>query len=162
MKNKSILLLVAMLVCYVTVGCGNAESETEGTSSVNVTEDTTTEETTTVETTTEETTTEETTTEVTSDNAATDKDMSEYPVTEETSETEGDGISVIEFTQYMLACGIVEVRKGPGDEYEKLGELQDCDRVKVTGMCSYAPWYRIEYNGKIGYVADGTLGIPTG
>ena len=148
MKKKSILLLVAMLVCYVTVGCGNTESETEGTSSVNVT----------VETTTEE----ETTTEVTIDNEATDKDMSEYLVTEETSETEGDGISVIEFTQYMLACGIVEVRKGPGDEYEKLGELQDCDRVKVTGMCSYAPWYRIEYNGKIGYVADGTLGIPTG
>lgn len=57
-------------------------------------------------------------------------------------------------TLYVKATSL-NVRTGPGTTYSKLGFLKNAAVVKVTGKVTGSTWYRISYNGKIGYV-DGT------
>lgn len=52
----------------------------------------------------------------------------------------------------MESTTYVNVRKGPGISYEKLGMLNPKDKVKVTG--AEDGWNKIEYNGQVGYVSS--------
>ncbi len=52
----------------------------------------------------------------------------------------------------------VNVRSLPTKSGEKLGSLSTNDEVKVTGQCAETSWYRIEYNGQVGYVNNSYLG----
>ena len=54
----------------------------------------------------------------------------------------------------MYAKSSVNVRDLPSSDGEKLGKLSEGAEVKVTGQCNETKWYRIEYDGKVGYVSN--------
>ena len=58
----------------------------------------------------------------------------------------------------MYAQNTVNVRSLPSTDGEKLGGLNQNDEVRVTGQCNESGWYRISYNGEIGYVSNNYLG----
>lgn len=45
----------------------------------------------------------------------------------------------------------VNVRKGPGTDYDKIGAVREGNIVTITGK-SHDGWYRIEYEGETGFV----------
>ena len=47
----------------------------------------------------------------------------------------------------------VNVRSGASTDYEQIGSLGANQKVTVTGQADTG-WYRIDYNGKVGYVSD--------
>ena len=51
----------------------------------------------------------------------------------------------------------VNVRSGPGSDYSKIGSLSQNDQVKVTGRADDNGWYRIVYDGSVGFVSDNYL-----
>ena len=57
----------------------------------------------------------------------------------------------------MYAVSGVNVRDLPASDGEKLGKLATGDAVTVTGQCNETKWYRIDYNGKTGYVSSNYL-----
>jgi len=59
--------------------------------------------------------------------------------------------------QVMYAKQSVNVRSIPSADGEKLGGLNLNDEVHVTGQCVETSWYRIDYNGGIGYVSNNYL-----
>ena len=46
----------------------------------------------------------------------------------------------------------LNVRSGPGKEYDSIGKLYPSDTIKITG--TDGNWYRIDYNGSQGYVSS--------
>lgn len=52
---------------------------------------------------------------------------------------------------YVKASSL-NVRSGPDTTYSKLGVLSNSAEVSVTGRVKGVSWYRISYNGKVGYV----------
>ncbi|MGN0156165.1 MAG: SH3 domain-containing protein [Lachnospiraceae bacterium] len=60
----------------------------------------------------------------------------------EVTETEGTG---------KITTESLNVRGGPGKEYEVIGKVYSADTVKITG--STDGWYRIVYDGTEGYVS---------
>ena len=57
-------------------------------------------------------------------------------------------------TMYVTATSL-NVRSGPETTYSRIGALKNSAEVSVTGVVDGFGWYRISYNGKVGYV-DGT------
>lgn len=57
-------------------------------------------------------------------------------------------------TLYVKATSL-NVRSGPETTYSKIGSLKNASEVTITGKVNGLTWYRIYYNGKVGYV-DGT------
>lgn len=55
------------------------------------------------------------------------------------------------------AKGTVNVRDIPDSSGNKLGALSYNDMVSVTGQCIETKWYRIDYNGAVGYVSNNYL-----
>lgn len=47
----------------------------------------------------------------------------------------------------------LNVRSGPGKDYDSIGKVYSSDTIKITGSSSN--WYRIDYNGSEGYVSAG-------
>lgn len=74
------------------------------------------------------------------------------PMVEEPKEPE---ITVTDMSAVMYATKDCNVRDGGSTSYKKIGSLKFNEEVTVTGICSTG-WYRIEYNGGVGYVS-GTL-----
>lgn len=58
----------------------------------------------------------------------------------------------------LFAQRNVNVRSGPGTDYEKLGTLSINQEVTVTGQDKETGWYQIEYNGTTAFVSDSYLG----
>ena len=58
-----------------------------------------------------------------------------------------------ELNKTMYATSSVNVRDLPTSDGEKLGKLSKDAAVTVTGQCNETKWYRIDYNGKVGYVS---------
>lgn len=69
-------------------------------------------------------------------------------------ESEAPEYTVTELEQIMYANTSVNVRTGPDTSYDKLGTLSLNQEVKVTGLCNESNWYRIDYNGEIGFVSS--------
>jgi uncharacterized protein YraI len=46
----------------------------------------------------------------------------------------------------------VNVRKGPGVGYDKLGELKQSEKVPVRGRTSDGAWYQVTFNNGVGWV----------
>ncbi|MBO5166354.1 MAG: SH3 domain-containing protein [Lachnospiraceae bacterium] len=67
-----------------------------------------------------------------------------------------DGI--VPMDAIMYAQSSVNVRIGHSADYEKIGSLTTNQEVAVTGQSSETGWYRIEFEGGIGYVSDAYLG----
>lgn len=62
-----------------------------------------------------------------------------------------------ELEKTMYAKSSVNVRNLPAKDGEKLGGLETAQEVKVTGQCKETAWYRIEFDGGIGYVSANYL-----
>lgn len=54
----------------------------------------------------------------------------------------------------MYAIQSVNVRDLPSSDGNKLGRLSEGQEVTVTGQCQETNWYRIEFNGGVGYVSN--------
>lgn len=59
-----------------------------------------------------------------------------------------------EKTMYVTATSL-NVRSGPETTYNKIGSLKNSAEVSVTGIVDGFGWYRVSYNGEVGYV-DGS------
>jgi len=78
--------------------------------------------------------------------------------TEEPKEPEDkDSWSVTDMNKTMYAKSAVNIRKGPGTSYDKVGSLSKNDEVLVTGKCNEFNWYRIQYNNREAYVSANYL-----
>lgn len=87
----------------------------------------------------------------TEDNSATSKKESTSEKNEEnTNETT---YSVVDMSATKYAKQSVNIRKGPGTNYEKIGSLTMNQEVKVTGQADNG-WYRISFNGGDAYVSN--------
>ena len=54
-------------------------------------------------------------------------------------------------TLYVKATSL-NVRSGPSTSNSKIGAYQNASEVTVTGKVKDSTWYRVSYNGKVGYV----------
>ncbi len=71
--------------------------------------------------------------------------------------TEDDGSFTVEdMSTTMYATDSVNVRSGPGADYEKIGRFDKNEAVTVTGRASTG-WYRVLLDGKTGYVSNAYL-----
>ena len=70
---------------------------------------------------------------------------------EEKVEVKEFEVTPMEKTLYVKASSL-NVRSGPGTSYSKIGALSWGSQISVTGKTSN--WYRINYNGKVGYVRE--------
>ena len=87
----------------------------------------------------------------TEDNSATsEKESTSEKNEENTNETT---YSVVEMSATKYAKQSVNIRKGPGTDYEKIGSLTMNQKVIVTGQADNG-WYRISYNGGDAYVSN--------
>lgn len=71
----------------------------------------------------------------------------------ETEESETGEIVVTDMSATKYAKSNVNVRKGPGTEYDKVGYLTTNQQVAVTGQADTG-WFRIEMNGEVAYVSN--------
>lgn len=86
----------------------------------------------------------------------TSAETSEAP-SEEVSEETTPAYTVEPMSATMYAQRSVNVRKGPGTDYERVGSLTTNQEVTVTGKASTG-WYEISYNGEVAYVSNSYLG----
>ena len=133
LKFLGIMVLSVGVLAGAVAGCGSNKTEdVAGTEAVVVTE-------------TEEETELPEETEVTEETETTETEIPE--------ETETPAFAVTELSATKYATQTVNVRKGPGSDYEKLGSLTAGQKVTVTGQADTG-WFRIDYNGEEGYVSD--------
>ncbi|MCD8211570.1 MAG: SH3 domain-containing protein [Oscillospiraceae bacterium] len=71
--------------------------------------------------------------------------------------TDGNGYTYKDTTGVMYTTADVNVRNEPDIDGERLGTLDQGEKVTVTGICNETGWYRITYNGSVGYVSNDYL-----
>lgn len=177
MKKKMMRLLTASLVCVilatVTSGCNgtpgeevvvsedvSSDEEVSEDTSLNTPSDNKSNEEASEETSSEEESSAEETSEETSSEVSEEpSEEASEEKTEEPSEekSEEPAYTVEDMDATMYAQRSVNVRKGPSTDYEKIGGLNQNDEVHVTGKASTG-WYRIDYKGSVGFVANSYLG----
>lgn len=89
----------------------------------------------------------------TEDNSATSEKESTSEKNEENTNTNETTYSVVDMSATKYAKQSVNIRKGPGTDYEKIGSLTMNQEVRVTGQADNG-WYRISYNGDDAYVSN--------
>lgn len=89
----------------------------------------------------------------TEDNSATSEKESTSEKNEENKNTNEATYSVVDMSATKYAKQSVNIRKGPGTDYEKIGSLTMNQKVTVTGQADNG-WYRISYNGGDAYVSN--------
>ena len=105
----------------------------------------------------EETTTEPATQKPTESVAVKPTEKSVETISEQSTEKPSvPAITVNDMNSTMYVISGVNVRKGPGTEYEVIGSLAGNVSVQVTGQASTG-WYRISYNGGEGYCSNNYL-----
>ena len=70
-------------------------------------------------------------------------------ITKTTTIVKTTAISVTPIEKTMYVTAALNVRKGPSTDYEKLGQFSIGDSVNVTGITGN--WYRVEYDGNVGF-----------
>lgn len=137
MKRKLVgLLVVGITLALVIVGCGSKEENMEPTESNQLEATEPTED---VEPETEIETETEVETEI------------------ETETEPEEQYTYTDMSKTMYAKQAVNVRDLPSTDGNKLGGLSKAEEVTITGQCNETNWYRIEYNGSVGYVSDSYL-----
>lgn len=150
-RSVSIMLVMAM----VLVGCGNTDtSDTE--ENTQQTESSVTDQEEETSSATSETTETEITTEIETE-VQTEVENEAQTETEVSSEPEAPTYTYTDLDKTMYAKSSVNVRDLPSTDGGKLGGLSKAQEVHVTGQCNETSWYRIEYNGGIGYVSGSYL-----
>ncbi len=93
-----------------------------------------------------------------------DEDMAEITESEEVAENTDEEVipledsPIISMDTIMFAQRDINVRSGPGTDYEKIGALSTNDEVIVTGQDKESGWYQIEYGDVVAFVSDSYLG----
>lgn len=59
-----------------------------------------------------------------------------------------------DLTQTLYAAAALNVRSGPSTDYGVIGGYAQGGAITVTGQCDQTGWYRVSYNGAIGYVSN--------
>lgn len=88
---------------------------------------------------------------------ATEKPVTEKPATEEVTEQEPELPGVVVLT------GTLNMRSGPGVDYELLVELDADDVIEILGEeeAEDTIWYQVDYDGTTGFVEEEALGYAT-
>ena len=73
--------------------------------------------------------------------------------TEQNTETSDPTYTFEDFIQSMYTTDTVNVRNLPCIDGEKIGGLLAKEEVQITGRCKETGWYRINYDGGVGYVS---------
>ena len=89
----------------------------------------------------------------TEDNSTKPEKESASEKNEENTNTNETTYSVVDMSATKYAKQSVNIRKGPGTDYEKIGSLTMNQKVTVTGQADNG-WYRISYNGGDAYVSN--------
>jgi len=78
---------------------------------------------------------------------------------EQTEETEQPTVTYTyeDMQATMYAKQSVNVRNLPSTDGEKLGALTYAQEVNITGKCVETGWYRIDFDGGVGYVSNNYL-----
>jgi uncharacterized protein YkwD len=84
------------------------------------------------------------------DNSEADKEETKEDSTEKKEE---EAFHVESADILMFVKKAVNVRTGPNTNYERIGSLEKGTDVEVTGVADTG-WYRIKYNGQVGYVSN--------
>ena len=177
-KSKCVVIAISVCVCSIlftacgsdsdinkkknnkditTIVDGSVEIETTIVSESTTEQKTITKED--VTTATETTTIPETTTKpetTTSAEATTKQETTKAPETITAEETT-TALTVTALDKSMYVKSSVNVRSGPSTDFDKIGSLGKGKAVKVTGQSEQTGWYRIDYNGKVGYVSNSYL-----
>ena len=69
------------------------------------------------------------------------------------TEVSEEAFTFEDITQEMYTTASINVRSLPSIDGEKIGGMLVNEKVQITGRCKETGWYRIEYNGGIGYVS---------
>ena len=140
LKTLGIMVLTATMLASTVTGCGDKEtSEGQATEVVEAVVET---EAIVLET--------EVVEEATEEIVAEDTETTEV---EETEAQEVADYTVKDMSATKYAKQKVNVRSGASTDYEQIGSLNANQKVTVTGQADTG-WYRIDYNGKEGYVSD--------
>lgn len=152
MKNKILALLVtATMAMGLLAGCGDTKTNSVEKEALIETE---------IESEKEEPTETEEVIEETTEAAT--EEPTEEPTetvaqpTEAVEETPAFTYTDVSATKYAQQS--VNVRSLPNTDGEQLGALSLNQEVTVTGQCNETSWYRIDFNGTVGYVSNNYLG----
>ena len=69
-----------------------------------------------------------------------------------------DDIQLYDKEVVYYAQQSVNVRKGPGTDFDKVGNLKINDELKVLGESKTTPWKEVSYNGEIAFVHGDFIG----
>ena len=153
-KRWCLMLSVILIMAFVLFGCNDDGESVEENSISTVSEETDN-----GEDSEEETVVNETTESVSEDNVEGAVEEEQTDLEENDKEevpTEDSPIAPMDIVLY--AQREVNVRSGPGTDYEKLGALAVNTEVTVTGKDKESGWYQIEYEETVGFVSDAYLG----
>ena len=152
MKKRIIsFLLLGTMTISLFAGCGSdKETSNSDVPNTEVTENVTTSES--VETT-------ELETEITTEETESTEFVEETTETQQEQTEEQPSITYTyeDMSATMYAKQSVNVRSLPSTDGEKLGSLSYAQEVAVTGKCVETGWYRIDFNGSVGYVSNNYL-----
>lgn len=141
LKTLGIMVLTATMLASTVTGCGDKEtSEGQATEVVEAAAET--------EAVVPET---EVVEEAAEEIVMEDTETTEATETEVAQEELAFHVTDMSATKY--AKQKVNVRSGASTDYEQIGSLGANQKVTVTGQADTG-WYRIDYNGKVGYVSD--------
>lgn len=139
------ILIITLLGCLFLVGCGASKNAT--------TSQTTTKE--------QEKIMEDTSATETEDSE--DSSPAEIENSEDSSNIENEAVTdsspytYADMNVTMYAAEEAIVKDIPSNGGKRLGQLVLNQEVAVTGQCKENSWYRIDYNGKVGYVSNDYL-----
>lgn len=150
MKNRALcMLLCTMLGLTMLAGCGNkSDNAKEMVTKSNAVESEKTEN---IEQQEKEDDSSET--EFTGDSVNIQEDSGDA-AENNADEQKAPEYSYSEMSAVMYVVKAVNVRDMPSTDGQKLGALKAAQEVTVTGQCKETSWYRIDYNGQVGYVSN--------
>ena len=104
-----------------------------------------------------ETEDQETDSEDKSDSEEVTEETEEENVTEAVAEEENAeeviNYSYTDFSEVMYATTTVNIRNKPSKTGDRVGILCENNEILVTGQCNETKWYRLDFNGNVGYVS---------
>ncbi|MCR5256376.1 MAG: SH3 domain-containing protein [Acetatifactor sp.] len=99
------------------------------------------------------------------DKEAENKDTEKEEVTEGETVEKGDkepevneeveeiNYSYTDMSETMYATTTVNIRNKPSKTGDRVGILCENNEILVTGQCNETKWYRLDFNGNVGYVS---------
>ncbi|MCL2050197.1 MAG: SH3 domain-containing protein [Lachnospiraceae bacterium] len=80
-------------------------------------------------------------------------------VAEDDEELEDDDPDITRLNQMMYATSAVNLRAGPGTDFERIGSLSVNQEVRVIGQSLSTSWYKIEHGDGTAFVSGSFLAL---